>query len=332
MQQVKRLTLQERYTIAILLGEGYTKSGIARRLNRARTTIAREIERNSFKGVYDADKAHLLATERQKSSHIAVTFTSEVRDLVEDYVRQDWSPEQVSNYLKMEYSVSVSVERIYQHIKSDRFEGGDLYTHLRRGYKKYRKKYGKTDYRGQIKERVSIDERPAIVDEKSRIGDWEVDTVIGKNHKGAFVTAVERVSKLMLVGKVDTKEAKVVGDKLVELLRPYKKDVHTITGDNGKEFADHIRISQELQCDFYFAHPYASWERGLNENSNGLLRQYFPKGSSFENVTEDEVNRAEKRLNGRPRKTLEYQKPCDVFLSRSIGAEKYIDEAVALAT
>jgi IS30 family transposase len=213
--------------------------------------------------------------------------------------------------------VSISHERIYQHIWQDKRRGGKLYRHLPQSGKR-RKKYGSKDKRGQLANRVSIEERPKIVDEKSRLGDWEIDTVIGKNHQRALVTIVEQVSKFTLIEKVDNKQSDTVTAATITLLKPYQGDkLFTITADNGKEFAGHEKIAQALDLKVYFAHPYSSWERGVNENTNGLIRQYFPKGSCFEGITEADVGKVMERLNHRPRKTLNYKTPFEVFFENS---------------
>ena len=164
---------------------------------------------------------------------------------------------------------------------------------------------------------MSIDERPEIVTQKTRIGDWEIDTVIGKNHQGALVTIVDRVSKFTLIKKVASKHADVVTEATIALLKPYLDKTWTITADNGKEFAGHEKIAKQLQTAVYFAHPYHSWERGLNENTNGLIRQYFTKGSSFENITDEQVEAVMNRLNHRPRKTLNFKTPHEVFFGKN---------------
>ena len=238
-----------------------------------------------------------------------------IKGLLEDYL----SPEQISGRLLLEKGVKISHETIYRHIWKDKEDGGVLYKLLRTQGKKYRARGSNKDSRGQIKNAVSIDERPEIVEEKSRIGDWEIDTVIGKNHKQALVTIVERVSKFTVMKKVENKTAELVAAATIELLRPYRDRVLTITADNGKEFAHHEKVAKALECDYYFAHPYSSWERGLNENTNGLIRQYFPKGSSFKEITGRMVKRAKGQLNRRPRKTLEYATPMEVFFGKSFG-------------
>ncbi|MCH9699245.1 MAG: IS30 family transposase, partial [Gammaproteobacteria bacterium] len=199
------------------------------------------------------------------------------------------------------------------HVWADKRQGGTLYTHLRQSNKKRKKQYGSQDKRGQIRNRTSIDERPGIVEHKTRIGDWEIDTVIGQHHQGALVTIVDRVSKFTLIKKVESKHAAGVTAATVSLLAPFLDQVFTITADNGKEFADHEAITKQLGATVYFAHPYHSWERGLNENTNGLIRQYFTKGSSFVNISDQHVLEVMDKLNHRPRKTLNYQTPHAVF-------------------
>jgi len=180
--------------------------------------------------------------------------------------------------------------------------------------KQRRKRYGSYSRRGQLIDRISIDERPVVVESHSRIGDWELDTIIGKNHKQALVSLTERKTRYTLIQKVKRKTAGSVADAIIKLLSPFSERVLTMTSDNGKEFAEHKKIARKLNATFYFAHPYASWERGLNENTNGLIRQYFPKGSGFTNITQKDINRAMNRLNNRPRKCLGIKTPNQVFL------------------
>lgn len=236
-------------------------------------------------------------------------MTVQLESLIESKIRIEWSPEQISDWLWAESEHQISHETIYLHIWTDKRSGGDLYSYLRRQGKKYDKRRNGKSTRGCIKNRVSIDDRPAIVDSKSRIGDWEIDTVIGKGHSGALVTIVERVTKLTLTAQVNSKSAKDVTRATIDLLKPYKHIVHTITADNGKEFAYHEKISEALSAEVYFAHPYSSWERGLNENTNGLLRQYFPKSVDFKKVSTASVQHAVRRLNNRPRKDLGFKTP-----------------------
>ena len=203
----------------------------------------------------------------------------------------------------------ISPETIYRHIWADKQAGGGLYNHLRRQGKKYDKRRNGKSTRGQIKNRVSIDDRPEIVDDKVRVGDWEIDTMIGKGHSGALVTVVERSTNFTVAAQVNSKCAADVTKATIVLLTPFMPLVHTITADNGKEFSYHDQIANALDVEVYFAHPYSSWERGLNENTNGLLRQYFPKGTDLKKVSQEEVDKAVVRLNTRPRKGLEFKTP-----------------------
>ena len=203
---------------------------------------------------------------------------------------------------------------------ADKRAGGLLWQHLR-CQKQRRKRYGKHDRRGIIPNRQSIETRPSVVDERSRIGDWEADTIIGKNHIQAIVSLVERKSGYTLIRKVKRKTARAVRKAAISLLKPHQDKVHTLTADNGKEFAEHERIAKDLDADFYFAHPYASWERGTNENTNGLIRQYFPKNRDFTTITQQEINHAMKRLNSRPRKRLGFLTPAQVFFKSGVALQ-----------
>lgn len=240
-------------------------------------------------------------------------FIDEIKAATESLLRKDYSPEQIAGRLKLEGKPTVSHERIYQYVWADKKQGGTLYKHLRRKGRKYRKRGLAKDTRGIIKDRTGIEQRPEIVDKKKRIGDFEIDTIIGQNHKSAILTINDRVSSKVWIVKLNGKNASELAQKTIDLLMPFKGIIHTITGDNGKEFADHKTISKELAIDFYFARPYHSWERGANENTNGLIRQYFPKGSSFENITNTDVQKVMDILNNRPRKKLKFLTPNEFF-------------------
>lgn len=208
----------------------------------------------------------------------------------------------------------VSHERIYQYIYEDKLNGGSLYKHLRGSNKKYKKRYGQHKNRKVIiKNKVSIDDRPEIINNKERIGDWEIDTIVGKNNRGAILTIVERKSNFVLIKKLKGKNADNLALETIRLLAPYKDLVHSITSDNGTEFAKHEYIAKKLEADFYFAHPYSSWERGLNEYSNKLIRQYIPKKSNFDDIDNNHILRITDLLNNRPRKLLDFRKPVEVF-------------------
>ena len=240
-----------------------------------------------------------------------------MQSVISKHIQKDWSPEQVQGRLISEGMPIVCTTTIYGFIKRDKASGGDLYQHLRHR-KPYKKRTGKAEARGQIIGRISIDERPIIVDKKTRIGDWEADTVIGKGHQGVLVTLAERCSKRTLIAPVPNKRADAVRDAIITLLQ--SETVHTITFDNGKEFAYHAEIKEALSSDNYFAHPYHSWERGLNENHNGLIRQYLPKGMKLNRVSHEQVAAIQEKLNNRPRKTLGYKTPNEVYNAMKLAA------------
>jgi IS30 family transposase len=231
--------------------------------------------------------------------------------------RQQWSPEQITGRLKVERKAGVSHERIYHYIYADKRAGGTLHLNLR-CQKLGRKRYGCYDRRARLQDRRSSAERPQIVDTKRRRGDWDADTIIGSSHRPAIVSLVERKSKLVRLGKVTRNTAELVGQAIREQLQPLT--VQTITSDHGREFAQHQRIARQLKADFYVAHPYSSWERGLHENTNGLVRQYFPKKSDFSKITDRQIKKVVERLNNGPRKTLGYKTPNEVFFKQPLVA------------
>lgn len=308
----KQLTQEERYQIQALLKAEHNQTEIAMILGRHKSTISREIRRNTGLRGYRPKQAQRLTEERRESKNRPRIIDTTWR-AVEQLLILDWSPEQISLWLKVFCEVSVSHEWIYQYILQDKANSGNLFKHLR-CQKQRRKRYGSYNRRGQLIDRVSIDERPAVVNLRSRIGDWELDTIIGKGHQQAIVSLTERKSRFSLIQKVSRKTAQCVSDAIIHLLSPFSEYVLTMTSDNGKEFADHKHIADKLGAEFYFAHPYASWERGLNENTNGLIRQYFPKNRDFKTITQQEINLVMERLNNRPRKCLGMKTPNQVFL------------------
>jgi IS30 family transposase len=314
MSSYEQLTREERYQIHALLQAGHEKAEIALQLGRDRSTIYREVKRNRGRRGYRPRQAHMKAIERREKKS-QPRFSSPLWPFVEDLVRKDWSPEQISGRLKVEHGTTISHETIYQYIYADKKAEGDLHTHLR-CRKKRRKRYGSgRNRRGIIPNKTSIDERPAIVDARNRTGDWEGDTVIGKGHQGALVTVVERASLFTVIRSVMRKTAPAVTEAMTSAMEPYADKVLTITLDNGKEFAGHENIAKSLKTDVYFAHPYSSWERGTNENTNGLIRQYFPKKRKLNDVCKFEVRYVENRLNNRPRKKLAFKTPNEVFFN-----------------
>ena len=312
------LTREERYQIQSLHLSGQNDAQIGRLLGRHRSTIGRERKLASSEQGYVAKHAEVLAVQRHLASRNSRTIEPERWKQVQRYVRLWLSPEQICGRLALQGERPVSHESIYLHIYRDHAKGGDLLSYLR-CQKLRRKRYGSGhDRRGALTNRVGIEHRPAVVESRQRIGDWEGDTVIGKGHQGVLVTLVERKSRFTLARALPCRKADVVQEAIIELLRPHKQHCLTITFDNGKEFAEHEFIGQCLDASVYFARPYHSWERGTNENTNGLLRQFFPKQMSLLGVSDIEVNEALYRLNHRPRKCLGYRTPHEVFFSLQV--------------
>jgi len=314
MTSYTHLDERQRFGIYLMLKDGYTQTAIADELDVCKSTISREIKRNTGGCGYRWRQAHGFALARRRGKAQA-RLTDLDWALVAARLREQWSPEQVSLRLAAEGVCRVSHEWIYRFIARDRRAGGDLHTHLRI-QKRGKKAYGSRSRRGKIQDAVPIDRRPAVVDARLRLGDWEVDTIIGRAHKGALVSLTERVSRLTLVGKVSRKTAAQVTAMVVRLLQDVGRPALTITADNGLEFAGHKDITAATGAEFYFAHPYASWQRGSNENANGLIRQYAPKGGDFASLTEADMKRIMHRLNNRPRKCLRMKTPNEVFYGK----------------
>lgn len=306
------LTYDQRCQIYILKARGDTSSKIAKLLKVHHSTIGRELKRNKGQRGYRHQQAQEKAFLR-KNSQPNKKMTPAMVASIKEKLKLQWSPIQISGWLKKHGKEYVSHETIYNHIWKDKEQGGQLYKELRHQGKKYNKQRKGTAGRGSIPGRIDIKQRPSIVEKKTRLGDWELDTIIGAGHKGVIVSMVERTSKLTKLAKVSHKTAEEVGQALIEQLKPIKAFVHTLTADNGKEFAYHQKVSCKLEADFYFATPYHSWERGLNEHTNGLVRQYFPKKQSFLNTTSKDLKKIETLLNNRPRKALNFETPIEAF-------------------
>lgn len=313
----RHLSLAERHYIEVERKAGKSMNHIGQALNRSQSSISRELSRNTGQRGYRHQQADRQAAERHANKAKSIKLTDEIQSLIVRYLKQDWSPEQIAGRLKQEGKVSLHHETIYQYILADKKNGGELYQHLRHQNKTYRKRYGSPRNRSGIPNRVDIDERPEVANQRQRLGDWEADTIIGKQHQGAVVTLDERQSKLRLAAPLAGKKAMPVKEAIVDLLGPFKAAVKTITFDNGKEFTQHEAVASALECDTYFAKPYHSWERGQNENANGLLRQYFPKAMTLLEVTRQQVLEAVHKLNTRPRKCLGFKTPAEVFIERT---------------
>jgi len=312
-----QLTSEQRYQIKALMQANQNPNRIAKIIGVDRSTVYRELKRNTGLRGYRPKQAHEKALARRQGKHKA-RIASQTWKLVKEKLRLDWSPEQIANWLKKHDYARVSHEWIYQYVYADKRAGGNLHKHLR-CQKPYRKRAGSHDRRGKIPNTTSIEQRPEIVAQRTRLGDWEVDLMLGKAHQGVVVTLTERKSRFTLLRKVLSKQATPVAQAIIELLS-WVAHLKTITVDNGKEFANHLHISRQLCVDIFFAHPYASWERGTNENTNGLIRQYLPKSRNLTTLTAQEELMIMDRLNLRPRKCLDFNTPYDVFFEHQTVA------------
>ena len=313
-QCYRHLQYDERCQIRALHQQGVSISEIARQLGRHKSTVSRELRRNAGKAGYRHKQAQRKSEQRRRlASSGPRKLTAAVWNIVRTLLLLHWSPEQIAGRLKRCGVVSVSFSWLYQRIHQDRARGGKLYIFLRQRGRKRRCKAAGAAGRGCIPHRRDISERPAAVDEKRRAGDWEGDTIIGKGHQGAAVTLVERVSKYLVLKPVARKTAALVGHAVTDLLAPFAPLVLILTFDNGKEFAGHRDIAQALSADVYFARPYSSWERGLNEHTNGLVRQYVGKGETLRDIDPARLQQAADRINHRPRRELDFRTPHEVF-------------------
>lgn len=317
------VTREQRSQIYVLKAIPTPQNKIAEMIGVSPSSVCRELKRNTGQRGYRFKQADDMSRKRRSTiSKIPKKMNSELIALIEEKLDLDWSPEQISGRLKRE-ECFISHESIYRHIREDKKCGGDLYKKLRRKGKKYNKRVSGKAGRGCIPNRVDIENRPAVVEEKSRIGDWEGDTIIGAEHQGAILSYVDRSSKFTILSKVANKTAELVLHASVEQFQAHGLPVLTITYDNGKEFSHHEKIAQALNTQCYFAKPYHSWERGLNEHTNGLVRQYLPKKTSFKDVTHEQLQSIADKLNHRPRKCLNYLTPFE-FLHRALSKPKTI--------
>ncbi len=337
VQKFKRmghLTKEQRYTIFVMKQQGCNNSLIALTIGKDKSVVSRELRRNCDRrnGRYNADLAQRKYESRMREKPKRIRFTEAVSERVEALLKEDYSPEQVAGRCRLEGAECVSHERIYQHVWEDKRRGGDLHTHLRRKGRRYRKRGAAKDSRGIIRDRVGIEERPAIVEQRIRFGDLELDTVIGKNHKGALLTVNDRTTRMCWLALLDGKESEPLTKAMVDMLEPVKGLLHTATADNGKEFAAHKEIADKLGIDVYFARPYHSWERGANENMNGLIRQYIPKGASFDGLTNEHIKMIQNKLNNRPRKKLGFLTPIEYFFANFAKLNQCLTQKVAFVT
>ena len=310
----RQLSPEERYMLACLRRQGLNQAEIARSLGRHRSTVCREVRRNSSRsdGRYRATTAQERTNGRRSRSRRNRRFSAADFELIDGLLCRQWSPEQVAGHLARSGLLSISHETIYRHVWKDKKEGGALHTHLRGARKRRRKRYGAYDSRGRLAGKRMISERPPEVEARREVGHWEADTVMGTGSKDCVATLVERKTGLVLIGKLSDRTARALSRRLTRLIRGTGR-VETVTADNGTEFHDYMRVEGLTGAAFYFARPYHSWERGSNENANGLVRQYLPKGASMAGLSQHQCNAIARKLNTRPRKRLGFRTPLECF-------------------
>lgn len=314
---MKQITEVQRYQIESFLKAGKSKEYIAQELKLHRSSIYREVKRNALKrGGYNAKRAQKLCDEKKERFARKRGFTQSIEAKARKYIeKEQWSPGQIVGHCRKNDIPMVSHERIYQFVRGDKANGGTLYKNLRHRLKHRKRPVGGGKHIS-IKDRVSIEERPEIINNKERFGDWEIDTIIGKGQKGAIVTIVERKTAFFMMRKLTLgKNAEGLSETVVDMLLPYKNSVHSITSDNGTEFAGHKIIAEKLNALFFFAHPYSSWERGLSEYTNKLIRQYVPKKSNFDDFNDQCLIDIQYKINRRPRERLSFDSPKDLFFN-----------------
>ena len=311
MKKYKHLAIEERYTFCQLKENGYSNKKIAKITGRHKSTVGRELLRNSVNGKYSYKIAKEKYQQRRVRCVRCKKMTMSITSIINSKLSvEKFSPMQISAHLKSR-GYNVSHELIYQYIRKDRILGGRLYKNLLFKGKKFNsKQFG---CRSKIKDRVSISERPKLVDKKIRIGDWEGDTIVGKDHKSYILTLVDRVSKYLLIRKLPSAKSEVVADELIKCFGLNKVLFKTLTLDNGLEFASHKKVSDELGVSIYFANPSSPWQRGLNENTNRTIRQFFPKGTDFRDIDNAELLKVQHYINRRPRETMGFKTPYQVL-------------------
>jgi IS30 family transposase len=304
-----QLTSGERYMLHALRLQGCNNAEIARQLGHHRSTIGRELKRNRRIGRYRPDEAQEMTQGRRWKSRRRWYFADWQLGLAIALIRREWSPEQAANWLKQHRIVSISHQTLYRYIWYDRICGGTLYKHLRQADKRRRKRYGAADSRGVMSGKRHISQRPESANNCSRVGHIEIDTVIGSDDQHCIVTLVDRKTKFTMIGKLKARTTAELNRKVIQLIKRQPRIIRTITADNGTEFHQYHVIENATQATFYFCDPYHSWQRGLNENTNGLIRQYLPKGKSMADLSQRDCDRIAHKLNTRPRKTLGYKTP-----------------------
>jgi IS30 family transposase len=310
----RQITSEERYTLGLLRQRGLAPAAIARLLGRHRSTISRECVRNGTPrdGCYRPQLADWYARGRRSRSRRNRRFTAAQLQRVRALLEQHWSPEQVAGRLRRERRLEISHETIYRYIWADKAAGGILYTHLRGARKRRRKRYGRYDSRGRVAGKRPITARPAVVETRAQVGHWEADTLLGPG-RPCVLSLVERKTGYVVLGKLRARTTEEVNQRATALIEAQPRPVWTITADNGTEFHGYAAIEQVTPARFYFATPHHAWERGTNENTNGLLRQYLPKRRSMAQLTQQDCDVIAAKLNHRPRKRLGYRTPEECY-------------------
>ncbi|MGH9779433.1 MAG: IS30 family transposase [Candidatus Acidiferrales bacterium] len=311
-----QVTAEERYTLGLLRRRGLRPATIARILGRHRCTIGRELRRNGTPrdGCYRPQLADWYAQGRHSRSRRNQRFTATDWAQVQELLREDWSPDQVAGWLRRFHVLEISHETIYRYIWADKRAGGSLHQHLRGARKQRRKRYGSYDSRGRLAGKRWITERPPSVASRTELGHWEADTMLGASQAGPCVfSMVERKSGYLLLGQLAQRTSAFVNARARQLIAAQQRPVRTITVDNGTEFHEYAKLERATGTRFYFATPHHAWERGTNENTNGLIRQYLPKRQSMAHLTQHDCNRIAAKLNRRPRKRLGYRTPEDCY-------------------
>lgn len=310
----QHLSQEERYTITALLKTGLSMAAAARHIGRDKSTISRELGRNRRPtGYYTPSVAHSYATARRKRTRRGSNFTQDQWRIVLDLIKDDYSPEQVSFIVKTYFGFSMSHETIYLYLLYDKKKGGTLYKHLRIVPKRRRKRYNSYDSRGRLAGKRMIQDRPAEIEHRTRIGHWEGDTVIGSDRHHCIVTLVERKTGFVIIKKIKARTALEVTRVCLDAIHEHERNFKSITFDNGTEFHGYKKIEESSSVICYFANPYHSWERGTNENTNGLIRQYIPKKSCMKSVSQAQCDRIAYKLNTRPRKRHGYKTPFELY-------------------
>lgn len=324
---MKHLTKEQRYVICAMHKNGFSQKFIAKEISVSPSTVSREVRRNSSKrGIYHPEYANELAQERKERFANNRRFTQSTEKRVRHYIEQEqWSPEEIVGYCKKHGLEMVSTERIYQYIRADKSQAGNLYTYLRHKLK-YRKRPSGGVTKVKIKDRVGIEHRSEKANKREEFGHWEADLIAGQNHQGFILTLTERVSKELLISYLPQgKKAEGVSEAMINTLLPYKNWVKSITMDNGLEFALHTKVAKKLETKTYFTNPYCSWEKGQVEYMNKLLRQYYPKNKPITNDNTINIKEIQMKINNRPRKNLDYEKPFEIFF-------KFVKQEIAFAS